>query len=111
MDIRKAKWILMAVVVLLAVLGVLAWTIVDYWRSPWKWEEYKLGNELIGKIEHFKRENGRLPNDIREVAPEYWGESGPLYFDKKEDGGYIVWFGICSVGGSYTYDSTTQKWY
>ncbi len=68
----------------------------------------KQGNEVVHKVESFKKTNGRLPNSLSEIGIEE-KEEGPIYYDKKSDTRYIVWFGTI-LGESITYDSDTQKW-
>jgi hypothetical protein len=106
---KKLKLVAIISAIIIVSVGVIGWLCIDFMKSPWRWDEYKLGNELIQKIEQFRNSNGRLPRDIREVAPEYWDEGGPLYYDKIDDRDYIVWFGL-SLGESYTYESKTKEW-
>ena len=68
----------------------------------------KQGNEVIGKIEKFKNEKGKLPNNLGEIGI-IETESGPIYYEKKSDTKYIVSFGK-ELGESATYDSDTKKW-
>lgn len=66
------------------------------------------GNEAVIKIEEFKNKNGRLPNSLSEVGIVET-ESGPIYYEKKNDSKYILWFGK-ELGESITYDSDTKQW-
>ncbi len=82
-----------------------------YITTPKLWPVYAEAQALIEDIEKFKKENHRLPSSIQEVAPKYWKENGPIYYEYKDDASYEVSFGIASVGESYVYDSKTKKWH
>ena len=49
------------------------------------------GNEIISKIEKFKSDNGRLPNNLSEIGISE-SENCPCY-QKESDSKYIVWYG------------------
>ena len=66
------------------------------------------GNEAIIKIEEFKSKNGKLPNSLSEVEIVET-ENGPIYYERKNDSKYILWFGK-ELGESVTYDSDTKQW-
>jgi hypothetical protein len=66
------------------------------------------GNAIVSKIEGFRRGNGRLPNSLSEIGLAE-DESGPYYYCKSDNNGYIVWYGK-TLGKSDTYDSQTKKW-
>jgi hypothetical protein len=68
----------------------------------------KEGNVLIGKIELFKRDQGRLPDSLSEIGIEE-KEEGPLYYEKKSNTKYVLWFGT-ELGESIVYDSDHKKW-
>ncbi len=72
-----------------------------------KREVIKEGNEVIAKIEKFKKDNGRLPESLEEVGIVVT-EGGPFY-TKKDSSRYtlLVAFGW---NKSLIYDSATQKW-
>ena len=63
------------------------------------------------KVESFKAENGRLPNNLRELGlPE--SEEGPLFYDKRKDGiNYTVWFSGSTLGESTSYSSEDRVWH
>ena len=71
-------------------------------------EKLRRGNEIIAKVEKFRIEKGRLPNSLSEIGVVET-ESGPIYYEKKSETKYIVWFGK-ELGESATYDSDTKKW-
>ena len=67
-----------------------------------------LGNEVAQKVEKFKTEKGRLPNNLIEIGIVET-ETGPIYYEKKTESRYILWFGK-ELGESMTYDSDTKQW-
>lgn len=71
-------------------------------------EKIKLGNEVVAKVEKFKTEKGRLPNNLTELGIKEH-ESGPIYYKKESESKYIVWFGK-ELGESVTYNSETKQW-
>ncbi len=66
------------------------------------------GNEVVAKVENFRNEKGRLPNSLTEIGTVET-ESGPIYYEKKSESKYILWFGK-ELGESVTYDSDTKQW-
>ncbi len=66
------------------------------------------GNETIAKVENFRNEKGRLPNSLTEIGIVET-ESGPIYYEKKSESKYILWFGK-QLGESVVYDSDTKQW-
>lgn len=68
----------------------------------------KQGNEVVAKVEYFRSEKGRLPDSLSEVGIAET-ESGPIYYQKKSESKYILWFGK-ELGESKTYDSDTKQW-
>jgi hypothetical protein len=66
------------------------------------------GNEIVGKIESFKKEKGRLPESLSEIGIEE-KEDSPIHYEKKSDAKFILWYGT-SLGESATYDSDTKQW-
>lgn len=98
------KTVISAVVVIL-VLGALAILYFKYAENK-KYE--KLGDELIAKVEEYRRQNNTLPNNISELGIiETMGE-GP-YYEKKDSVYYIVFFNI-GFDNTKTYYSKTKKW-
>lgn len=68
----------------------------------------KKGEVVIAKIEAFKKEKGRLPEDLAEIGVAV-SEGGPIFYQKKNSSSYEVWDTI-GFDRSYVYDSETQKW-
>src|SRR5437868_5182136 len=68
----------------------------------------KQGNEVIAKIEAFKKERGRLPEALSEIGVKE-SEGGPIFYKKKNSSSYEIW-GVYAAELSFKYDSETQKW-
>ena len=66
------------------------------------------GVEVVSSIESFRTKNSRLPADLSEIGVSNT-EEGPIYYQKKDESSYIVWFGA-RLGESETYDSKTRNW-
>ena len=66
------------------------------------------GDEIVTKIEQFRRDSARLPQSLTAIGVEET-ESGPLYYDKRSDTTYIVWFGT-TLGESVIWSSVTRRW-
>jgi hypothetical protein len=68
----------------------------------------KEGNIIIGKIEQFKKEHGRLPDSLSDLGVDE-KEEGPLHYEKRSDTEYLLWFGT-ELGESIVYNSKNKKW-
>lgn len=66
------------------------------------------GNLLVEKIERFRLEHGRLPSKLEDLGVEETQE-GPLFYLKRSDDWYVVWFGK-GLGESVSYDSRGKRW-
>lgn len=66
------------------------------------------GDEIVKKVERFRESKGRLPNSLSEIGVEE-KEEGPIYYDKKSETRYVVWFGTV-LGESVKYDSDKREW-
>jgi hypothetical protein len=73
------------------------------------WPEYKKANEIIKKVESYRKKNGVLPNSLEDIGEETTMD-GPVYYDKIKSDLYVVSFSLNSVGESCTYYSDTKKW-
>ena len=69
-------------------------------------EEY--AEIIIEKVDQFKSENDRLPNDVREIGLTEM-EDSPAFYEKTSDSTYQVWYGL-SLGESKIFNSQTQEW-
>lgn len=68
----------------------------------------KEGNEVAVKVEAYKAKKGKLPNSLNEIGVEEKLE-GPIFYEKKSDTEYRLWFGS-ELGESVIYNSSTRKW-
>jgi hypothetical protein len=66
------------------------------------------GQVIIGKIESFRKDKGKLPDSLMDVGIEE-KEEGPIYYEKRGEAKYVLWFGT-ELGESVTYDSESRKW-
>ena len=71
-------------------------------------ERQEYSEMLIEKVEIFKKENNRLPNDVSELGLIEKMDS-PAFYQMQTDSTYMVWYGL-SVGESKVYRSSTKKW-
>jgi hypothetical protein len=92
-------------VVLVLVLSVVACSCGTYLRAERLTKE---GNEIVGKVESFRKDKGRLPDSLSELGIKET-EGGPIYYAKKSDTKYLLWFGA-ELGESVSYDSDSKKW-
>lgn len=68
----------------------------------------KQGNDVVAKVEQFKKEKGRLPDSLTELGITEKME-GPIYYDRKTPTEYEIWFGE-ELGHSVVYNSGSKKW-
>jgi hypothetical protein len=69
----------------------------------------KIADEIIKKVEKYRQQNGRLPDNLKELGMEETIE-GPVFYEKKDNNRYIVWYGT-TLGESMTYDSKDGRWH
>tara|TARA_B100001057_G_C22567650_1_gene839875 strand:- start:445 stop:759 length:315 start_codon:yes stop_codon:yes gene_type:complete len=63
---------------------------------------------IIDKVEKFKQDKGRLPEDLTEIGLD--GTQMHLsFYQLTSDTTYMVWYGL-GVGESKIYRSKTKKW-
>jgi hypothetical protein len=71
-------------------------------------ERQKHAELIIGKVERFKQETGRLPENVKEIGLD--DKQMHLSFYTKIDlTEYEVWYGL-DLGTSRIYNSKTKKW-
>ncbi len=68
----------------------------------------KAGNEIVNKIENFKKDKRKLPETLWEIGIEE-KEDSPIHYKKESETKYILWFGT-TLGESVTYNSDTKEW-
>ena len=106
----KPIGVLKAAAIFVLLLLALLCGLICYWRNPWLRSEYKLGQQVIRKIEKFQAEHHRLPENMDEIEPKLFSEEGPICYQKLSANHYEIWFGL-SLGESYTYDLEDKKWH
>jgi hypothetical protein len=71
-------------------------------------KKQKLGEEIITKIENYKKTAGHLPNHLDSIGVVE-KEEGPFYYKKENDTTYIIYYGL-GLGESMVYDFKTNQW-
>jgi hypothetical protein len=67
-----------------------------------------VGDRVVAEVKQFRQQHGHLPNSLDEIG-EASSESGLVYYEKKAEDRYIIWYGT-SLGESMAYDSTVGRW-
>jgi len=73
--------------------------------------EFRDAQDVLGRIEAYRRDHGRLPSTLAEVGRSD-DEQGPIYYHLHSAGRYVVSFQAPRYGffGMLSYDSTTHSW-
>ena len=67
------------------------------------------GENVIERIEFFRKKNHRIPKDLNEIGIIEEENSNALYYDVRNDTSYTVSF-MMSIDYNKTYYSDTKKW-
>ena len=67
------------------------------------------GEDIVEKIEFFRKENHRLPKDLNEIGILEEENSNALYYDIRNDTSSTVSF-MMSIDYNRTYYSDTKQW-
>lgn len=68
----------------------------------------KLGEEIIAKIETYKKTIGHLPNNLKDIGI-IEKEEGPIYYKWQNDSTYMIYYGV-GLGESMVYDFKNKQW-
>jgi hypothetical protein len=99
--------LIMLVCVVAALAGSVAW--FRYAPAAWLWRsEIRQGNRAVAEVETFRRKNGRLPADFKEIGVAHVDEDR-IYYQKCSENDYQVWFGT-ELGESMSWSSRARKW-
>lgn len=104
MSLRSIKTLL----VILALLLTLA--AGTYWLLP-IWRERQLirqAEPIQASLESYRQQYGQYPDSLKQIGIVVW-EDGPIYYQRRSDTSYILWFGR-ELGESTVFDSTTRAW-
>jgi len=71
------------------------------------WRDFGTGNEVISRVESFRKRHGYLPESLMGVGVTDLDLR--VFYCKTSDNEYIVWLGT-TLGESETYDSRAKKW-
>jgi len=98
----------------LVVLAFLIATVVLLELAVFRWpdqlfhaSEFRAGDQLVSKINSFKKAHGYLPETLDEIGIH--DSDSAVYYQRQSAGDYIVWFGT-TLGESEVYHSETNKW-
>lgn len=69
----------------------------------------KNGNEIIRRIEEFRKSYDTLPYSLQEIGQEEIVDNVLFCYEKVDSIHYMVWFGTTLGEGIYYY-SDTKKW-
>jgi hypothetical protein len=90
-----------------AVIFLFIWGILQGCNN-YKNEMINAGNEVISRLENFREDTGKLPDNLIEIGVDS-SLLEIICYSKTDSMNYIVWFGT-NVGESMKYDSNTKKW-
>lgn len=71
-------------------------------------EREKHAELIIEKVEAYRQEKGKLPENVTEVGIDDNQDHLSFYIKKSEDE-YEIWYGL-GLGTSKIYNSKTKKW-
>ncbi len=102
---RSIKW--WAVIVLSVVAAIIAVTFIMRPPGLFQSRQFKLGNEIIERVEAHRARTGSLPNTLGDIG--YDETALDVYYQRLDGNEYQVWFGT-ALGESETYNSREKKW-
>ena len=71
------------------------------------WQDFRTGNEIISRVEAFRKNNGRLPDTMTELRLN--DPNLRVFYIKLSNDEYCVFFGTF-LGESETYSSRSKDW-
>ena len=107
-SMRRYPFILAAVSVGLCLVLWITY-IIGATRWPWMFDgsHAKRANEVITAVDSFRSRTGSLPDNLEELGFKD-PESLEVYYQKKNESSYVVWFGT-TLGESAIYESSTKE--
>ena len=102
---RKTVGLTAAVTILAAIVFGCVWFLQPLWLFHRR--DFREGNFIAKRVEAFRNERGRLPDDLEEIGAK--GLSDRVFYQKVDDENYEIWFSTY-LGESETYESSTKKW-
>lgn len=102
----KLRYLGISVLVFLALLAFWVFYLGDLYDSMLLTRQ---GDEIVAKIESFRKERGRLPDSLEEIGLQETESGFGPWYEKKDELNYEVFF---SRGFDYSkvYDSNSKKW-
>jgi len=106
-DISRKKAIRLAAVV--TILAAVSYGCVWLWQPLWllHWQDFHEGNFIAKRVEAFRNEHCRLPDDLDEIDAR--GLTHQVFYQKVDDENYEIWFPTY-LGESETYESSRKAW-
>lgn len=98
------------VIVILFLMMLLGITLGRFLGIPlwlFHWREFRTGNEIVSRVEVFRKQNQRLPETLEEIG--FRDAALNVFYRKVSDDEYRVWFGL-SVGEEESFNSQTKEW-
>ena len=107
----KKKSIVMAVKKTYIIVSVVILTMLLFFFIKNKREKdlIQKGEDIVEKIELFRKKNHRLPKDLNEIGILEEENANALYYDVRNDTSYTVSF-MMSIDYNKTYYSDTKEW-
>lgn len=102
---------------LLVIMGLLLVFVgyVVYYNVHYEEIMDKQGLELVAKIDAFKKEKGRLPENLGELGLKQWSDGaykyrdGVFYYEQKRDSSYSLDY-LLDFDTNKSYNQETGKW-
>ena len=91
---------------LLLIIAIVALPPANLWW--YKRQCIKQALQIERQIESYRASHGKYPDSLSQIGIVET-ESGPIYYERKSESSYILWFGTI-LGESEKFDSTTRKW-
>ena len=105
---------LVIVGVLLVFVGYVGYVV--YYNVHYEDIMDKQGLELVAKIDAFKKENNRLPENLGELGLKQWSDwgaykyrGGVFYYEQKSDSTYKLEY-LLDFDTNKSYNQETGKW-
>ena len=97
------------VLIALASLAVVV-VILFSFQGEWRERGLKKQSEPIqAALETYRQQHGRYPDSLSQAGLEET-EEGPLYYDRKSETAYILWYGL-TLGESRVFHSVDRQWH
>lgn len=96
--------------VVLATALLLAVAAIVLVKSPVLWPVHRRSIQVVGSIESFRQQRGRLPQFLAELPLADLPDTLGVFYERSGDTSYEVWHGTW-LGESLIYGSSTKSWH